>query len=222
MPPVVLARNTLCVAKKYRACDPDPGPQRDLSGRRPPRRTRPMPDIPNPPWRIKSAQCTASMLDNTLTAPRTVRPCPFFSKGQCFFAEACNFVHDVKITAQLTQIIPSISYTPVDDYEAPSPSIRSASDTESEASPPTTVKEGQIPGLLGSPIKLVSAAEKLSRRAGRAIGPTYLEELKSYQRSAREKARRASVQEVEYAPTETLLDFSLVCHLSHSYQHTIV
>jgi hypothetical protein len=117
------------------------------------------------------------------------RPCPFYSSGKCFFAQACNFRHDVVVKSPKPKgspnhIIPQISYTLPDD-ESRRSSIESSvfslldlnnSDVhENKASAPdvhirglgSAKEEIERSSELDSPIQLVQD-QKQDNRSSRA------------------------------------------------------
>ncbi len=129
------------------------------------------------------------------------RPCPFFSKGNCLFAEACNFVHDIKVIPpkEIPQIyctvpndsLPCSPATPISEFgldlysnaygqssvpqEDESPALVQDVAGESPPSPSTPI--------LGSPILLaLTEKPKSSVYSGRKEPLLFLDELKQYQK----------------------------------------
>ncbi|KAG8878597.1 hypothetical protein FRB97_002379 [Tulasnella sp. 331] len=101
-----------------------------------------MPRPPDPPWKVKS-ECltlsyygTGSVVLNKFVA---ARPCPFFTRGSCLFANSCNFVHHVKspIAPEIRVSVPTQDYFGLDDEETSStpPNVTSPSFTDSPPDP---------------------------------------------------------------------------------------
>lgn len=65
----------------------------------------------------------------------TARPCPFFTRGTCLFANSCNFIHTVKspLAPEIRVSVPTQDYCGLDDHETSStpPNVTSPSFTNS-------------------------------------------------------------------------------------------
>lgn len=158
------------------------------------------------------------------------RPCPFFSRGNCLFAEACNFVHDVKvISPKRRHNIPQIYCTVPNDSSRCSPttsmsefaldSYHSSYEQSSvplENESPALVEDvaGESPPspstpILGSPILLAPTERpKPSAHLGRRGPLLFLDELKQYQQ--RYISRPLTPQDVAIYPEKQDSNFALV------------
>jgi hypothetical protein len=153
--------------------------------------------LANPSWRIPSA--LPSLLQPSAPKFCTARPCPFFSQGKCLFSDACNFVHDVKITATPIKsadiLLPQISYTSPLSEHHPEPVIVTSNPFLEDEAPldrlqaivesPEVFQEAEHVESLKAPSP-IQLSKNRNRRVHHHLGlpdaPLYLNELKSYQR----------------------------------------
>ncbi|KAF9518501.1 hypothetical protein BS47DRAFT_1482562 [Hydnum rufescens UP504] len=147
------------------------------------------------------------------------RPCPFYSSGKCYFAQACNFRHDITVKSpRHIRPIPQISYTLPDDESRRSStesSVFSVLDLNDSASPENkgiepdvniqdfAIQEVEQLPEFNSPIQLVKEQDYHSSRGPETLA--YLAELKDYhQRLLNNQSIHSAVQEVPHSDAKEL------------------
>jgi hypothetical protein len=133
------------------------------------------------------------------------------------FSDACNFIHDVKISATPiksadTVLLPQISYTSPLSEHHPEPVIVTSNPFLEDEAPldrlqaivesPEAFQEDSL--KVASPIQTIQVTDSTNKRVHRSLGlpsaPLYLNELKNYQRQHHLRpSPNSTVQELSYS-----------------------